>query len=224
MDRYTAVLEGLNPIILHADNLAFTEKIKAWQIDPANKEASEKNKGDDRSPAWTWMGYLYHDTKHIGVPSDNLMTMFREGGAKVKTGNKKETYKKQTQSGILIDQQQWDILVNGKKIPVEPLNALIGCNDFARHIEVVQSLGFDLMVKRVRIGNAKHVRVRPIFRNWRLEGTFTVLDEELSGLRKDVLATVLNQAGGLCGLGDWRPSSPKSPGSFGTFKPTITKM
>lgn len=161
--------------------------------------------GDDRSPAWTWLGYAYHNTRVLGIPADNLMTVLREGGCKVKNTGK-ETYKKQTQSGILIDQEQWDLVVNGKPIPVAQLSGLIGCNDFQKHLDAVEALGFELLVKRAKIGQAKHVRVRPLFRQWQAVGTLTVLDSELTGLTKNVLELILNQAGALCGLGDWRPA------------------
>lgn len=219
MRQYQLTLEGITPLIMHQDNLRFMERIKAWQKDPANKEHSVA--GDDRSPPWTWLGYLYHNRRVVGVPADNLMTMLREGGAKIKTGRGSETYKKQTQSGIGVDGEQFELHVGGKTIGVEPLNALIGDMDFNAHIDAAEDHGFELLVKRAKVGQSKHVRVRPMFRQWVAVGTVTVFDEDLSGLTQPVLASVLNQAGALCGLGDWRPSSPKAPGSFGKFAPTL---
>jgi hypothetical protein len=213
MNQYQIKITGLTPLLMHNDNIAFSEKIQAWCKDPANKGNSTA--GDDRTPPWTWIGYLYHDTKVIGMPSDNLMTMLREGGAKVlKKG--KETFKKQTQSGIMLDQQQFTLLIDGNPVPIEPIKGLIGCMDFPKHIKTAEDLGFELLVKRAVIGRAKHVRVRPMFRQWQLVGSLTVLDEEMSGITGDVLKTILIQAGAMCGLGDWRPSSGSS-GTFGRF-------
>lgn len=221
MDQYQITLRGLSPLLMHNDNLAFSERhIKAWQSLPENKQLSVA--GDDRSPAWTWIGYLYHDSQFLGVNSDNIMTMLREGGAKV--ANKgKETFKKQTQSGIMLDQQQFDLYVGGHRIGYEDIKALIGNTDFNAHLETAELLGFELNVKRAKINKAKHVRVRPMFRDWELRGSLTVLDSELFGLTKPILETVLNQAGALCGLCDWRPSSPSS-GTFGKFKPEVKKI
>jgi hypothetical protein len=221
MQQYQLALTGLNPLLMHRDNIAFAEKIEAWRKDPANKELSVR--GDDRSPAWTWLSYVYHDTRHFGIDADNLMTMLREGGAKV-TAKGKETYKKQTQSGIMLDQQQFDLLVNGKQVPVAPFQALIGETNFLKHLEAAEAAGFELSVKRAKVGQAKHVRVRPMFRDWTATGSFTVLDEELSGLTEPILKTILAQAGALCGLGDWRPSSPKSSGTFGTFQAELIRV
>lgn len=216
MERYNLTINGLSPLLMHQDNISFSEKIKAWQKDPANKELSVA--GDDRSPAYTWLGYIYHDGKYLGMPADNMMTMFREGGAKVKSGNGKETYKKQTQAGIMMDQQQMQLLVGGKPIEIAPFNNLIGVHDFLKHIEAAENAGFELLVKRAKVGQSKHVRVRPLFRQWTLVGSFTVMDEEVSGLTEPVLRLILSQAGALVGMGDWRPSSPKSSGTFGRFE------
>jgi hypothetical protein len=220
MKQYKIEMEGITPLLMHNDNLMFSEKIKAWSNDPQNKGLSTA--GDDRSPAWTWIGCLYHDNREVGMPSDNLMTMLREGGAKVpKKG--KETYKKHTQSGIALDQQQFRLLIDGKPINMDPIRALIHEADFNTHLDSAESLGFELLVKRAAIGRSKHVRVRPMFRNWKLEGSLTVLDEEMSGLTQPVLQRVFDYAGSLCGLGDWRPSSGSS-GTFGKFVTTVTKM
>jgi hypothetical protein len=222
MDRYQITLTGMTPLIMHQDNLAFSEKIKSWQKDPANKKDSIA--GDDRSPPWTWLGYLYHDKKVIGIPADNIMTNLREGGTQMKTGRQgksNETFKKQTQSGVIIDHEQFEVLINGKTIDVAPLDKLIGEIDFSKHITAAETAGFELLVKRAKIGQSKHVRVRPLFRNWVATGTLTVIDSELSGLTKDVLQKILDLSGAVCGLCDWRPSSPKASGTFGKFTPTL---
>lgn len=219
MKQYNVTLTGLTPLLMHEDNLAFGEKIAAWRRDPANKEHSVS--GDDRSPAWTWLGYAYHDGRVMGLPADNLMTMLREGGAKVKTGKNQETYKKHTQAGLMIDSQQFDLFVNDKTIPIQKFNDLIGNLEFINHIDAAEATGFELLVKRAKVGMAKHVRVRPMFRTWELRGSLTVIDEEISGITSQVLDLILRQAGALVGLGDWRPSSPKSSGTFGKFAPKI---
>jgi hypothetical protein len=215
MKQYQVTLKGISPLLLHADNLPFSEKIKAWNKAPENKALSIA--GDDRTPAWTWIGCLYHDGNVLGVHADCVMSTLREGGKKVKTGHGKETFKKHTQSGLFIDQQQFKLLVNGKLIEIEDIKQYIGENDFNKHLDLAESLGFELLVKRAKIGTNKHVRVRPMFRNWEAVGSITVMDEELSGLTEENLQLVFDYAGALCGIGDWRPNSPSS-GSFGKFE------
>lgn len=219
MRQYDIVLTGQSPLLMHKDNISFSERIKKWQKAPENKALSVA--GDDRSPPWIWVGYCYTDGHVLGIDADNIMTMLREGGAKVATGQKQGTYKKQTQSGLLLDQPLWPLFIGGKTISVDPIEKLIGNLDFTEHMDCAAKLGFELLVKRARVGAGKHVRVRPMFREWVARGSLTVLDEEISGITEHVLVTILKQAGALCGLGDWRPSSPAS-GVFGRFTSTVT--
>ena len=88
--------------------------------------------------------------------------------------------------------------------------------DFQHHLEIVESLGFELLVKRAKIGQAKHVRVRPMFREWQVVAKVAVIDKSVSGITEEVLQRILDAAGAQCGLCDWRPSS-RTPGQFGRF-------
>ena len=197
---------------MHHDNLSWCEVMKKWASDPGNRSGSVA--GDDRSPAWRWIGNLYAEGGLIVMPSDNLMTVLREGGKRCPTGKGQSTFKAQTQSGIVVDQSSWPILVAGKQIKYATLEKLINDADFAAHEKAVEALGFSLFVKRAKIGAAKHVRVRPRFDSWACQGTVTVFDEMITTV---TLQNILTFAGNYAGIGDWRPSSPKSPGSFGKF-------
>lgn len=219
METYKVTLTGTSPILMHKDNIEAGEAIKKWQIDPQNKELN-KCKGDDRVPAWTWLGYTYHDDNVFGIDSDNLMTCLREGGAKVSTGKGKETYKRQTQSGLLVDEILSPLLINGKTIPWQPFKELNGDNDFEKHMELAEQYGFSLRIKRAKIGRNKHVRVRPEFSNWTLVTHISVIDPEISGITQPILQRILDMAGWQCGLCDWRPSSP-TPGQFGRFNALV---
>lgn len=219
--RYKITLEGETPLLMHHDDINFSERVRAWQQNPENRRASAA--GDDRAPAWTWIGSLYHDGKWIGISSDNIMTMLREGGAKVPTGVKNETFKRQTQSGIVPEEICPPIFSGGARIPMAPVLELIGEPDFGAHLEAVKEMGFELLVKRAKVGTSKHVRVRPMFRNWSVVTTLLVPDPKESGITLEVLQKVLSKAGSLCGLGDWRPSS-RTPGQFGRFSAEVEPM
>lgn len=221
MKQYQVDLFGQTPLLMHSDNLAFGEKVDHWIKDPANAEMNSGVRGDDRTPAWRWIGYCYHNGEFLGIPSDNLMTMLREGGTKVPA--KKGTYKKQTQAGIIIDQTHFILKINNVQVPFNPIKEMTKVLDFHEHIKLAEEFGFELLVKRAKIGRAKHVRVRPMFRNWSIHGSITIIDEEMSGLTENVLNAVLTMGGSLCGLGDWRPSSPSS-GTFGRFTHELTKL
>jgi hypothetical protein len=217
--QYGIEITGVSPLLMHQDNLTWNEQIAKWVQDPNNKKLSVA--GDDRTPAWRWMGYLYTDAGFVCMPSDNLMTMFREGGAKCPTGKKGGSYKRQTQSGIVVNEAAWPLVSNIGTIPTQEINGLVGNNDFAEQEKMAAGLGFSLFVKRAKIGMAKHVRVRPRFDTWSCAGSITVFDETLT---TDVLQMIVAHAGAYAGLCDWRPSSPKSPGPWGKFTAKVTEL
>ena len=134
-------------------------------------------------------------------------------------GKHGKTFKSQTQSGLMIDQPHWALRVNGQTIPMDRIRSLHETNemDFQIHQRTAQELGFSLLVKRAAIGRAKHVRVRPIFRDWSAQGTVTVLDDQIT---EKSLRDIFERSGMYKGLGDWRPGG-KTPGPYGRFKAVI---
>ena len=220
MERYEVNLTGAAPLLLHADDLAWRAELDKWLAVPEHKKASKA--GDDRTPAWKWIGYCYHDGHVLGMPSDNLMTAMREGGAQVPTGKRGGTYKKQSQSGIVVDQLIWPLAgAIGEVVQYEPIKALLTEKDYEKHEEAVKPLGFWLFAKGAKVGQSKHVRVRPRFDTWSCSGTVTVVDETITA---EILQTILDMAGMYCGLGDWRPSSPSKPGPFGRFRADVRRI
>ncbi len=79
-------------------------------------------------------------------------------------------------------------------------------------------MGFELLVKRARVGTKKHVRVRAMFRDWRITGTLRVSEPMITD---EVLRQMFEIAGDRVGLLDWRPASPESPGQYGRFTAEI---
>lgn len=216
---YEVTLTGESPLLLHRDNIQWCEAMKRWAQDPDNKKLSVA--GDDRTPAHRWIGCLYVNAGLLVIDSDNLMTVLREGGAKCPAGRGNKTFKRETQSGIVVNEIGWPIMIDGSAISFSDIEPLQTEDDFEKHCETASKLGFSLFVKRARIGNAKHVRVRPRFDRWAVSGTLTVLDDSIT---TDVLQRILTHAGAYAGVGDWRPSSPKSPGPFGRFTATIKEI
>lgn len=211
-------MKGEAPLLMHADDLSWRGELDKWLRDPENKRQSKA--GDDRTPAWKWLGYCYHDGKVLGIPSDNLMTALREGGAKVPTGKKGQTYKRQSQSGIIVDQMLWPIETAKGAVKWDNVAALRDESSYEAHEDAVKHLGFWLFAKGAKVGTSKHIRVRPRFDAWSCRGSVTVVDETISD---EVLKLIFDMAGIYCGLGDWRPSSPSKPGPFGRFTAEVRR-
>lgn len=218
MRRYTVKITGTTPLLLHADNIEWTDRMDEWKNDVSNKKASKA--GDDRSPAFRWIGSLYHHDGLVVVPAENVMRSIMGGGAMVPTGKGQMTFKSQTQSGIMPTSIGWPLLAHGAQIPYEPIERLIKEPDFGKHKSAVAAMGFSLFVRRAKIGTSKHVRVRPMFSEWSISGELVVTDPQIT---ESVLNTIIRCAGQYKGLGDWRPGG-KTPGTYGIYSHTLTAI
>lgn len=216
MQRYVATLTGETSLIMHADDVERADTLSAWRKDPQNKKDSTA--GDDRSPAWTWFTYTYHDGECIAMPQENIMAAIRYGGSKL-IMKKQETYAKVTQSGIVIESDFCDFVGPKGVISIDKILPWYETAKFSDQKKKAAELGIDLLVKRATVGTSKHVRVRPMFKGWQVKVPLTVIDPALNA---DVLAQVLDLAGKLAGLGDWRPSSKKA-GPYGRFSVKLAK-
>lgn len=216
---YKVTITGAQPLLMHQDDIEWADEMEQWRSKRENARNSKA--GDDRSPAHRWMGSLYRNEQgQIIIPTENIMRCLMEGGSGVPVpGKGKKTFKAQSQSGIMPRGVGWPLLVDGKPIDYKNIAPLMKKPDFRDHREAVEKLGFKLFVKRARIGASKHVRVRPRFNSWSARGELVVTDDQIT---TEVLMDILYHAGKYKGLGDWRPSSPKVPGTFGLFDAEVT--
>jgi hypothetical protein len=214
--RVDFTLTGTMPILFHADDVEAADDLSVWRKDDANKNFSKA--GDDRSPPWTWATYLYADGGNVAWPSANIMVGLRSAGAQIIL-KKQTTFKQISQSGILIDSEFCDFYCGGKQLPFATFQNLIdGDKTFKQHMELAESLGFRLYVKRAKVGQSKHVRVRARFDDWTVRGSLEVLAPEIEF---PILERMFTIAGRL-GQGDWRPGC-KTPGPFGQFTAELKK-
>src|SRR3990167_4358363 len=208
-------LTGLTALLMHNDDVEAADRLKSWQKNPDNKQISVA--GDDRSPGWTWRNYLYHDGKNIALPSQNLMVALRQAGAQMVL-KKNKTYKEISQSGMGILTEFMDFRSGGKQIKIGDIIALRD-KTFEQQSNACRDLGFRLFIKRARVAQSKHVRVRPRFDQWSISGELTVVAQELTF---DIVSKLFDLAGRV-GLCDWRPGC-KTPGPFGMFSSKIESV
>lgn len=219
MKEYLVTITGDTELLMHQDNIEWADFMDEWKSDPANKKLSKP--GDDRTPAWRWIGCLYHDGAHVAMPQGNIMRSLMEGGAMVPVpgGKSGKTFKAQTQSGMMCVEPFWSLTTrDGRTVAWADVERLKDINDFAAQREAAEKLGLSLLVKRAKVQMSKHIRVRPRFdAGWSLTGTVAVWDEQIT---KTVLEQIFHYAGQYKGLGDWRPGS-KTPGAYGRFRAVI---
>ena len=71
-------LTGLSPLLMHADDVLMADELShARKTMPKGQKAA----GDDRSPAWSWHTYCYHEGDELVWPSENLMVSLRSAAA-----------------------------------------------------------------------------------------------------------------------------------------------
>jgi hypothetical protein len=108
------------------------------------------------------------------------------------------------------------------------LFAAVACNlpktQIKRAVRIlgdVLPLGYSAVNKRIdtvrRSGMtaAPDIRHRPEFLDWH---TTLTIEYDSNQISPDQIINLINQAGFSSGIGDWRPSSPKSSGTHGIFK------
>ena len=220
MRTYKVTITGKTPLLMHHDNIEWADFMDEWKNNPDNKKSSKA--GDDRYPAWRWLGCVYHDGQHVAIPQANIMKCLMEGGAMVPVpgGKNGKTFKAQTQSGMMSVEPFWTLLIYGSPIKWSHIEMLKDESAFSKHKAHTRSLGFELLVKRAAVGTSKHVRVRPQFAaGWQAVGQIAVWDEQITD---DALADIFEYAGQYKGIGDWRPGAPKKPGPYGTFEAKIS--
>lgn len=217
MKTYEVEISGKTPFVMHRDNIEWADYMEEWRNEPANKLTSKA--GDDRSPAWRWIGSCYHDGKVLGIPSENIMRCLMEGGAMVPVpgGKMGKTFKSQTQSGMMCVEPMWQLEIGSGVVAWADVEALRTEEKFTEHKRETEAMGFGLLVKRAKIGTSKHIRVRPQFSDWKARGVITVWDGQID---RKALSQILEYAGQYKGLGDWRPGG-KTPGPYGTFDAQI---
>lgn len=155
------------------------------------------------------------------MPSDYLATCLRQAGALIILKGQ-TTYKSATQSGILFTDPAFPLEVGGDEIESQSIVDIEG--DFDEQCEKFESLckgNAVLDVRRAKPQQQKHVRVRPRFENWGFAGQLHVVADEIT---TDILEQLFTLAGDKKGLGNWRPSAPKSPGPYGRFTAEILEV
>lgn len=215
MQTYQFSLKGTMPLLMHADDVEAADMLEAWRKAPENKNLSKA--GDDRSPSWTWQTYCYTDGDYIAMPSANIMVCLRQAGAQV-IMKKQKTFKELTQSGMLIDAEFCTFLSAGKQVPVSFLKSIEN-KPFGDQAKAVEKHGIKLFAKRAKIGQSKHIRVRPRFNAWEVRGSVHVVAPELT---ESVVRQLFDLAGRV-GICDWRPGC-KTPGPFGMFTAEIAEQ
>ena len=175
--EYETEIVGVAPLVMHNGQLA----------DPNNKFAKalkaitskpKKTEADYMEMARIeFVGSLYMNDEGPILPSHMLESMIIAGAKKSKLGN-------QAKAGIIVERSA--ILVyDGPRTA----DGLLDDDSFR-------------LAALVRVTTSKVMRTRPIFAAWAATIVVSYLPRVIN---KGQITEALRSAGGLCGVGDWRP-------------------
>lgn len=188
MKQLLLTITGKAPLLMHSDRFANP-------LDPltkAHKELTSKRKKTDEDQTAIarseFIGGCYYN-KHSGffIPAQNLDSCLIAAAKLQKLGVK---FKQGVQ--VLEDELQLE-----GKLPSSP-------EKMWEDNEYIDARG-------VKVGQAKIIRYRPIFRSWSLKAT-VMFNEEV--VNASEVKKAIEDAGALIGLGDYRPR-------FGRFNTEI---
>lgn len=209
MRNITIKVTGRTELLMHNSRLvnpmepATKELAAAWAVykrDKTDEAFEELCKAE-------FLGSLYHDER-LGpyYPTDNLHSCLKAAGAKiVKKG--RTTFKNIVATALLpgdtdINPLSYAAPARGQQAP--------------RERDGLWASSFYRDIRPARVGSSTVMRTRPKFTNWAFEVPFE-LDTELLDIPD--LERILNVAGKIVGLGDWRPAKG---GRRGRFDATVT--
>ena len=180
-------IRGTNALLLHKYTTATVSGPKARVI-----KSREATMYDDE---WIKSTYLNKEG-HVVMPSLNIIACLFDGSKGMKIGKKAITRILYTSLFVT----PFEPVVMGDEKPIT-------INDIRKN---------DWLDRRGAVISGRRIdRTRTMLPlGWTLSFVISTKDSSLS---KEDIKAVLENAGTSAGLGDWRPSSPKKPGPYGTF-------
>jgi hypothetical protein len=184
-------ITGMTPLLMHSDRLAdpLLPESKAFKRVTSKRTKTDADYEDMARMEYLAGLYTDPDTGAVSIPGRNLMKCLIEGARVTKSGPKVER-------GCVIG-ADFPLGYNG---PTDPEKLYADKNFVSR--------------MTVKVGTARTIRCRPIFRSWTLTAT-GIIDEAV--LSADELSDIARNAGSLVGLGDYRKG-----GGFGRFSAVVT--
>lgn len=198
-DAMKVQIVGVSPILMH--NAQLSNPLNPIVQEVARMSSAEKKThgGMIALSNLHYYGGLYLDDKERPiVPGENIERMCIDAGRKFKKG-------KQVEAGVLCD-GLWPLEFSPSlsKMPFE-----IGAIKGFIPVEKQDNEFRDVRMGRIPPRTGARVPItRPIFRDWKLSFT---LNYAAMTINKDMLVSILEEAGRSTGLCDWRPK-------FGRFE------
>lgn len=191
MKKFTITLTGTAPILMH--NAQLSDEFNPVTLEMKKITAKKTKKTED--DRWElrrleFVGGLYHDVDYGPyIPAVNIEASIAKAAGLTRNGQ-------DVKRGVRLTTDVNPLAYSGPR----------DIDDLWKDPNHVHNAS-------VKVGQARIIRTRPVFRNWAVEaeGIFDPSVIDLESLKQ-----FAEKAGNLIGLGDWRPR-------FGTFETSITE-
>lgn len=175
-----ARLTGVAPLLMHNGQLVDPTNKFTKALAAATKSSNKKTEdGIADIRRLEWEGGLYTDEEgKVAIPADLVLALVLGGAKKSKQGGEAKAGIYEAAPFFALDYEGPKDL---KKLYADP--RFVDC-------------------RGARVGQARVMRTRPVFRKWALD-VGLIVDTEV--MDPESVITALVKAGTLVGLGDWRP-------------------
>jgi len=176
-------ISGESPLLCHNGQTADPRNTYAKAMKAVSSKRKKTDADYDEMARLEWLAGLYRFQDELVIPDYVLEAVFINGAKKSKRGP-------QAKCGMFFTEHA-PLDFPGKPLLIsdETLSDMFLSGKFTHTVGV-------------KVGMAKVMRTRPMFRNWSLTAT-AQFDPDVLNLRD--IEEIANDAGKLVGLGDWRP-------------------
>jgi hypothetical protein len=176
-------ISGESPLLCHNGQTADPRNTYAKAMKAVSSKRKKTDADFDELARLEWLAGLYRFRDELVIPDYVLESCFVNGAKKSKRGPQAKCGLFFTQHAVL------DFDSKPEQINDQSLAEMFESGKF------VHTIG-------VKVGMAKVMRTRPMFRDWRLVAT-AQFDPDVMNLRD--IEEIAIDAGKLVGIGDWRP-------------------
>ena len=176
-------LQGVSPLLCHNGQTADPRNTYAKAMKAVSSKRKKTDADFDELARLEWLAGLYRSADDLVIPDYVIESVMIAGAKKSKRGP-------QAKCGLFFTQHA-ALQFDGKPAAItdDTLAEMFESGDFTHTIGV-------------RVGMAKVMRTRPVFRNWSCTA-IAQYDPDVLNLRD--IEEIAADAGKLVGLGDWRP-------------------
>lgn len=191
--KYLVSIVGTAPFLMH--------RYTSGMVSQKKRKEKSSDGSIDYSGEWKNTVYTGLSNKDsVVLPAHVLQASLRQAGSQIKSG--RGSMKSSAVTDIIFDGLEFPIFVGKKQVTVQDIED----NDWLHTVGAV--------VQRQRVDRVRAYVPGPS--DSPDNPAWTAQIPITSELAKDDIMRLFETAGRRCGIGDWRPNSPK-PGSFGRF-------